>query len=322
MKTKQLKISKLVAPLALAALLIPGIGSAFPTDTNTYEVNSVGVGSFTFDQPQGPANNPNNPAWNTAEATDVPLAYIVFASGNVEGGFDSWAKVSPAAARNLTVKSVHDGGEILFLVKYDDATFDENARDVPRFFDALALLIPYSGDGYENCAAGETSEPLIHMGMRCDGRDEGGKECSDPLDPACKCCPTNIHFWRPDKVEVENIVTNGMGTTLETDETDDPTLFHAWQEWKNGQWTVIMGRAMVGPPPPEPPDLEHPDATYVGPGGNMVTLVAGESYSTVWANWDGSSDERNGSKFIGLWGTLNICDGPQASCPPPTPPVP
>jgi hypothetical protein len=38
----------------------------------------------------------------------------------------------------------------------------------------------------------------------------------------------------------------------------------------------------------------------------MVTLVAGESYSTVWANWDGSKDERNGSKFIGLWGTLII----------------
>jgi hypothetical protein len=310
MKTKQLKISKLVAPLALAALLIPGIGSAFPTDTNTYEVNSVGVGSFTFDQPQGPANNPNNPAWNTAEATDVPLAYIVFASGNVEGGFDSWAKVSPAAARNLTVKSVHDGGEILFLVKYDDPTFDDEKDDVPTFFDALALLIPYSASEFPGCVAGPTSEPLIHMGMRCDGRTEGGDLCTDPDDPECKCCPTNIHFWRPDKVEVENIVTNGMGTTLETDETDDPTLFHAWQEWKNGQWTVIMGRAMVGPVPGlggPPADeatkvgLPYPDAV-----GNMVTLDAGASYDTVWANWDGSKDERNGSKFIGLWGTLII----------------
>ncbi len=57
MKTKQLKILKLVTPLALAALLIPAISSGFPTDTDTYQVNSVRVGSFTFADPSGPANN-------------------------------------------------------------------------------------------------------------------------------------------------------------------------------------------------------------------------------------------------------------------------
>jgi hypothetical protein len=141
------------------------------------------------------------------------------------------------------------------------------------------------------------------MGMRCDGLDEKGNACDETNPGDCKCCPTNIHFWRPDKVEVENIVTNGMGTTLETGETDDPLLFHASQNWSNGVWTVIMGRAMVGPPDPEP---EHKDATHVGPGGYMVTLEAGASYDTVWANWDGDRNERNGSKFIGLWGTLII----------------
>jgi hypothetical protein len=305
MKTMQLKLLKLVTPLALAALLIPAISSGFPTDTDTYQVNSKRVGSFTFTDPQGPANKPQNPAWNTATATDVPLAYIIFASGNAYGGFDDWAEVGPNAVRHLSVKSVHDGEEILFKVEYADATFDENAGDVPRFFDALALLFPYTGPGYEACIPGPTSEPLIHMGMRCDGRDEGGNECTDPDDPACKCCPTNIHFWRPDKVEVENIVTNGMGTTLETDETDDPLLFHASQNWENGVWTVVMGRAMVGPSDPDP---AHPDTTTVGPGGYMVTLEAGESYDTVWANWDGDRDERNGSKFIGLWGTLIIAE--------------
>jgi hypothetical protein len=305
MKTMQLKLLKLVTPLALAALLIPAISSGFPFDTDTYQVNSKRVAPFTFTDPQGPANKPQNPAWNTAEATDVPLAYIIFASGNAKGGFDSWAEVGPEATRHLSVTSIHDGGEILFRVEYADATFDESAGDVPLFFDALALMIPYPASDYPGCVAGEQAEPLIHMGMRCDGRTEGGDLCTDPNDPACKCCPANIHFWRPDKVEVENIVTNGMGTTLETSETDDPTLFHAAQEWKNGVWTVIMGRAMVGPLAPPPPG-EHPDTTHVGLGGNMVTLKAGESYDTVWANWDGDRNERNGSKFIGLWGTLII----------------
>ncbi|MEA3275061.1 MAG: hypothetical protein U9Q81_07210 [Pseudomonadota bacterium] len=303
MKTKQLNILKLVTPLALAALLIPAISSAFPTDTDTYQVNSVRVGSFTFADPTGPANNLSHPDWGDAPATDVPLAYIIFASANAKGGFDDWALVNPDSVRHLSVKSIHDGEEILFWVEFADETFDLEKDDVPRFFDALALMIPYSEADYPGCKAGPTSEPLIHMGMRCDGLDEHGDACTAANPDDCKCCPANIHFWRPDKVEVENIVTNGMGTTLETDETDDPLLFHAAQDWSNGVWTVVMGRAMVGPPDPAP---AHTDATHVGPGGHMVTLEAGASYDTVWANWDGDRDERNGSKFIGLWGTLII----------------
>ena len=110
MKTKQLKLLKLVTPLALAALLIPAISSGFPTDTDTYQVNAGRVAPFTFADPGGPANNASHQDWVDATATDVPLAYIIFASANAEGGFDSWAEVSPAATRNLIVKSVPTAG--------------------------------------------------------------------------------------------------------------------------------------------------------------------------------------------------------------------
>ncbi len=304
MKTIYRKMAKALAlGLALPGLLIPAVSSGFPTDTNTYLVEAVRISSFDFADLNGPANNPHHQAWKNAPVTTVPLEYKVFASANAVASYDDWSKVRPKIVRNLSVKAVHDGGEILFRVKWKDKTFDENAREVPRFFDALALMIPYSADDYPGCIPGDTSEPMIHMGMRCDGRDEHGLTADDPNAGVIRCCPVNLHFWRPDKVEVENIVTNGAGTTLETEETDDPTLFHAAQDWSNNRWTVIMGRAMVGPPNPEP---AHPDATNVGPGGYMVTLEAGKEYPTVWANWDGSRDERNGSKFIGLWGTLSI----------------
>jgi hypothetical protein len=304
---KFVKISKvLTLSLALAALLIPSISSGFPTDTNTYQINAVRVGPFDFGDENGPANNPSHSDWAAAPVTEVPLGYEIVASANAQFTFDDW-KFIPGKTRVLSVAAIHDGQEILFRVNWEDSTPDILKNDVPKFFDALALLIPYSGEGYETCVPGDetfpSSEPMIHMGMRCDGRDEKGRLPSHPDFIGAKCCPVGIMFWRPDKVEIENIVTNGMGTTLETAETDDPTLFHAWQEWGSNHWTVIMGRAMLGPDP----GLEiPPDTTPVGPGGFMVDLVPGGSYDTVFANWDGIKEERNGIKWIGLFGTLII----------------
>lgn len=303
MKRVTMKTAKALAlSLVIPALLAPGTGSAFPTDTDTYQINAVRVTNINFFDPAGPANNPSHPAWLSAPATDVPLAYIVFASMNAYGGFDDWAEVNPESVRHLSVKSIHDGGEILFRVEYADATSNADITDVPRFFDGVALMIPYPVSMYPACEPGPTSEPMIHMGMRCDGRNEDGElpgPGSDPND--FKCCPVNIHLWRADKVEIENLAVNKPGTSMETPETDVPTLFHAAQEYSGGRWTVVMGRALVGPSNPEP---AHPDAENVGPGGYMVDLAPGGSYPVVWGNWDGDRNERNGSKFIGLWGTL------------------
>ena len=199
MKRVTMKTAKALAlSLVVPALLAPGMGSAFPTDTDTYRINAGRVASIEFNDPAGPANNPSHPAWASAPATDVPLEYIIFASANAYGGYDSWAKVNPAAVRLLSVKSIHDGGEILFRVEYADATYNVDAKEVPRFFDALALLIPYPEEDYPGCKPGPTSEPLIHMGMRCDGRDEKGHLEGEPGAGLVRCCPANIHFWRPD----------------------------------------------------------------------------------------------------------------------------
>lgn len=304
MTPKFMNISKLLASsLTLAALLLPSISSGFPTDTDTYQIDAVWVGDFTFDDVTGPANDPSHPAWDSAPVTDVPLAYEIFATANVQFTFDDWTHL-PAKQRLLRVQAIHDGEEILFRVNWRDRTMDLEKDDVNRFYDALALMIPYSAADFPGCIPGDTSEPLIHMGMRCDGRDENGIPDGGPGAGVVKCCPVNIMSWRPDKIEVENIVTNGKGTTMETAETDDPTLFHASQVYAGNHWTVIMGRRMYAQ---EPPLERVPGATPVGgPNSFMVDLVPGGTYDTVFANWDGKKEERNGIKWIGLFGTLII----------------
>jgi hypothetical protein len=304
MISKCMKISKLLTfSLTLSALLIPSLSSGFPTDTDTYQIEAVRVGNFDFGDPAGPANDPNHPAWASVPVAEVPLAYEIFASANAQFTFDDWTHL-PAKQRVLQVKAIHDGEQILFRVRWMDGTMDMVKNDVPKFFDALALLIPYSETDFPGCVPGDTSEPMIHMGMRCDGRDEHGIPEGDPGAGEVRCCPVNIMFWRPDKIEIENIITNGMGTTMETAETDDPTLFHASQVYAGNHWTVIIARKMIGP---EPPLELVPGSTHVGgPDAFMVDLVPGKSYDTVFANWDGKKEERNGIKWIGLFGTLII----------------
>ena len=176
MKRVTMKTAKALAlSLVIPALLAPGMGSAFPTDTNTYQINAVRVAGIDFSDPAGPANNLAHPAWSSALPTDVPLAYIVFASMNAYGGFDDWAEVNPGSERHLSVRSIHDGQEILFRIEYADATSNADITDVSRFFDGVALMIPYPATLYPACEPGPTSEPLIHMGMRCDGRNEHGE---------------------------------------------------------------------------------------------------------------------------------------------------
>jgi hypothetical protein len=303
---KFMEISKLLMfSLALAALLIPSISTAFPTDTGTYLINAVNAGvDIDFSDPAGPANDPSHSAWASAPVTDVPLAYEIFASANAQFTIDDWT-LKPLKQRLLQVQSIHDGKEILFRVRWRDRTMDLEKDDVPRFFDALALLIPYSEADFPGCVPGVTSEPMIHMGMRCDGRDEHGIPEGELGAGDVRCCPVNIMFWRPDKIEIENIITNAMGTTMETAETDDPTLFHAAQVYDRNHWTVIMARKMIGPEPPLKQVIVGAE-NVGGPDAFMVDLVPGVTYDTVFANWNGKKEERNGIKWIGLWGNLYI----------------
>ncbi len=299
MKAHILRLHKaLLWSAALAAVLLPSLSDGFPLDTDTYQIRAVRVGAIDFNDPGGPANNPLAPQWASAPATPVPLDYEIKASANALAGGDAWAQVPNG--RLVTVKALHDGTVLLLNAVWDDTTQSDSIADVPLFHDSLAVLIPFSGPGYEECVPGRedpppSSEPMIHMGMRCDGLDEKGRPPGHPDFLGAKCCPVNILLWRADKVEVENIVANGMGTSLETDETDQPGVFHAFQEWGAGRWNVIMGRVLTPPP-----------AIGEYPGDNMIPLVPGQSYPTVFGNWDGGKQERNGVKFIGLFGTLNL----------------
>jgi hypothetical protein len=160
---------------------------------------------------------------------------------------------------------------------------------------------------------------MIHMGNKCNGE--------------MQCCPVGILFWRADKgtrmppllatvpgpSESEVLTANSPGTIHETADTDLDRV-KTWQAYdkRAKTWTVVVARPLVSPPPEPPPEgatvickegivgvAPLPEGTVCTPIGNFPTITAG-TYQIVFANWDGAQSERNGIKFIGQWGDLQV----------------
>ena len=299
MKTMLMKTSRfLVLCLAMTALLIPSVclGQACNPPPPDAPIDQFTIASQRVLSTAGAANNPSATEWGNAQGTVVPLTVQVIADVNhMAAHNDTFCPV--ALTRLLNVKAIHDGTTMLFRIEFADATENILINDPPRFHDALAIGIPYPESLYPGCVPGPglgRQPEMIHMGNPCNG--EGGMTC----------CPMNLMFWRSDKAEIENIVSNGPGTTKETYETD-AGVFTVYQNWTNGTWTLVLGRVMNSPLLPEnniplPGPIQQPDF----PGKNLVDLVPGQTVRVIFANWDGAKQERNGIKFIGLWGNLSI----------------
>jgi DMSO reductase family type II enzyme heme b subunit len=156
--------------------------------------------------------------------------------------------------KNTTLKVLHNGKEIFFRICW--ASEDQNILigDLDVFPDAVALLFPLLD-------VEET--PIKEMG-KADA-------------------PTNAWYWRADfENKPKNQVAEGLSTSLYT----ETSSILASSEWKDGIWTVVMGRAF---------EVEE----------NAMTLTAGAKKPMGIAAWEGGNGERGGVKaFSKEWRDL------------------
>lgn len=208
--------------------------------------------------------NPDDAAWGQATTTSVTLErfidYVEDGAGGGMGGMDGMCMMmGQAINRPVTVSAVHNGNNIFFRYEWADATSDTTVNDTNLFGDALAMEIPYSGGG------GMMGGTSLAMGTQTE--------------------PVNIIFWRADLAKPQNIVGGGIGTPQPS---PDAQNLQQYQNWSNGNWTVIVSRPMAGA------------------SDNQITLVSGASYSVAFANWNGSDKNRNGRKAFSNWHTFTI----------------
>jgi hypothetical protein len=212
----------------------------------------------------------------------------------------TWAKVAPMTlplsgqvitrpvwpeptARALTVRSVHNGTEIAFLLEWQDNT--KNDRLTPGTFrDGVAIGLPL-GDAPAFFCMGQLDHYINIWHWKADWQSDIDRRAARSSERQREGVRTFEVI--PRRVSsVEDLIGGGF-STLTTKEKQGRVQGKA--TWKDGVWHVVMRR---------PLGSEEQD--------NEAKLVPGRVQTVSFAVWNGENKERNGQKAVAPWFQLVI----------------
>lgn len=212
----------------------------------------------------------------------------------------AWAKVSPMTlplsgqvitrpvwpeptARALTVRSLHNGAEIAFLLEWQDNT--KNDRLTPGTFrDGVAIGLPL-GDAPAFFCMGQLDHYINIWHWKADWQSDIDRRAAKTSEKARDGVRTFEVI--PRRVSsVEDLIGGGF-STLTTKEKQGRVQGKA--VWKDGVWHVVMRRPLVS---------EEQE--------NEAKLIPGRVQTVSFAVWNGENKERNGQKAVAPWFQLVI----------------
>jgi len=212
----------------------------------------------------------------------------------------AWAKVAPMTlplsgqvitrpvwpeptARALTVRSLHNGIEIAFLLEWQDNT--KNDRLTPGTFrDGVAIGLPL-GDAPAFFCMGQLDHYINIWHWKADWQSDIDRRAAKTSEKARDGVRTFEVI--PRRVSsVEDLIGGGF-STLTTKEKQGRVQGKA--AWKDGVWSVVMRRPLVS---------EEQE--------NEAKLIPGRVQTVSFAVWNGENKERNGQKAVAPWFQLVI----------------
>lgn len=227
-------------------------------------------------------------------------SYLV--SGDLPNAADDadWRKISPITiplsgqvitrpvwpeptVRALTVRSVHNGTEIAFLLEWQDNT--KNDRLTPGTFrDGVAIGLPL-GDAPAFFCMGQLDHYINIWHWKADWQSDIDRRTSRASEK--KEGGVRTFEVIPRRVSsVEDLIGGGF-STLTTKEKQGRVQGQA--VWRDGVWHVVMRRPLAS---------EEQE--------NEATLVPGRVQTVSFAVWNGENKERNGQKAVAPWFQLSI----------------
>lgn len=207
----------------------------------------------------------------------------------------------------LKVQALHNGKYIAFRLRWKDTEKSEGGR-LAEFSDAVALEFPVkSNENPPSVIMGEVGNPvhMFHWRAQYQHDEEHGKKEMKDIYP--NLAIDTYHMDYPDngtwkgatkeqkeaymhgmaagnpqsypKKAVDEIMSKGFGSSTARKDRDS----FARGEWKDGEWTVVIARAMKRPK------------------GSI--LEAGKSSVVAFAVWQGGKDEVGSRKALTLFWT-------------------
>jgi Ethylbenzene dehydrogenase len=186
-------------------------------------------------------------------------------------------------ARALTVRSVHNGTEIAFLLEWQDNT--KNDRLTPGTFrDGVAIGLPL-GDAPAFFCMGQLDHYINIWHWKADWQSDIDRRAARA--PEKKESGVRTFEVIPRRVSsVEDLIGGGFSTLTTKDKQG---RVQGQAIWKDGVWHVVMRRPLVS---------EEQE--------NEAKLVPGRVQTVSFAVWNGENKERNGQKSVAPWFQLNI----------------
>jgi len=216
--------------------------------------------------------DPDSPLWSSAKPVEIPLASQVMAR----------PKNYQASVKAVTVRALHNGREIAFLLEWEDSTKDTKVT-VHTFSDAVALQFPSEKAG---------GKP--HFGM---GHEDGFVNIWDwkasleepategavyaMVDDFLAGLEAGNILSLPAKTPVQNLVAGGFGTLSPLEMKAQYVSGRG--RWERGTWKVAFKRAQK--------TGEKYEAQFEE--GGLVPVA--------FAVWDGSKGERGARKAVSVW---------------------
>jgi hypothetical protein len=191
------------------------------------------------------------------------------------------------SAKAVSVRSIHNGSEMAFLIEWQDAT--RNEKLTPGVFrDGVAVALPL-GDAPAFFCMGQLDHYVNIWHWKADWQSDVDRRAARAKER--KRRKKGIRRFeviprRPSSVE--DLIGGGF-STLTSKKKQGRVKGQA--EWKNGFWRVVMKR---------------PLSQAGNDRENEAILDPGRIQAVAFAVWNGENKERNGQKAVASWMQLVI----------------
>ena len=215
---------------------------------------------------------PSDKAWEALAPIPIPLSGQIITR-------PVWPEPS---SKVISVRSIHNGKDISFLVEWQDAT--KNERLTPGVFrDGAAVALPL-GNAPAFFCMGQLDHYVNIWHWKADWQSDVDRRAARAKEKKRKKRGIRRFEVIPRRSSsVEDLIGGGF-STLTTKARQGRIKGQA--EWKSGFWRVVMKRPLT---------RQGKEAE------NEATIIPGRMQAVAFAVWNGENKERNGQKAVASW---------------------